>query len=333
MIFSPKFYLPIIILFMTHLLLTGCSPNEPVPPVSKLRPETSIDSLQKETISKFESLALRSPDNAISRGKYGFALFENGAFQESVDELKAAALLDKNNPLWEYRTARSIAMLGNIESANEKLVQLCNKFPEYLPARHYLATSLLDSGSPGKAREQINQCLALSPTSFPLKTTLAEITLESGQPEVALEILTQITNSDRQNPYPFYLLGKTYLILQIAATNDIENIFRNSLDSERVILKDKTERSMKGLKTGLQVEVQNCLLSLKRKDWNQATVSIQKAYKWYPNDFQVLGLFAQCLHINGRTNEAFTLIQKIPLTFRNTQINLLLKDIRKKLNG
>ena len=145
--------------------------------------------------------------------------------------------------------------------------------------------------------------------------------------------LDDLKNSDRQNPYPFYLLGKTYLILQIVATSDIESILRNSLDSERVILKDKTERSMKGLKTGLQVEVNNCLLSLQRKDWNQATVSIQKAYKRYPNDFQVLGLFAQCLHINGRTNEAFALIQKIPLTFRNTQINLLLNNIRKKLNG
>jgi tetratricopeptide (TPR) repeat protein len=333
MIFSPKFHLPIIILFMIQLLLTGCSPNEPLPPVSKLRPETIIDSLQKEMISKFESLALRSPDNAISRGKYAFALFENGAFQESSDEFKAAALLDKNNPLWDYRAARSIAMLGNIESANEKLVKLCNNFPDYLPARHYLATSLLDSGNIEKAREQINQCLALSPSSFPLKTTLAEISLESGQPEIALEILTEITNSDRQNPYPFYLLGKTYLILQIVATSDIENILRNSLDSERVILKDKTERSMKGLKTGLQVEVNNCLFSLQRKNWNQATVSIQKAYKRFPNDFQVLGLFAQCLHINGRTNEAFTLIQKIPLTFRNNQINLLLDNIRKKLNG
>lgn len=308
------------------IVIAGCSGPEPDPVIDFPRTDR-LDTLQRTTINKARSNALRSPGNAEERARYAYALTVHGVHAEAAQEFSMARLIDPGTPLWHYRAARSRFELDKSSESLSELETVAQKFPAYLPANHFLATAYLDLGDMEKAWKKILQCLAQASRSNPLLATQAEILLDSGLHKQALEILKAITEKDTRTPHYYRLLGEVYLLEGNAVPEQVENMLVLATPSDRAIVLDPKEQKFLQQKTGRDHQIRQIRANLRGGNAAAAEKLAQPLLNAFPGDPGVRTLTAQCMHAAGRSVEARKVLEETSEEFRTDSSNLLLVDI------
>ncbi len=300
---SPARSLVLRLLLGLPLFVGGCTPPAPPPAVVALN-NLPVDSLQLRMISEQRRKTSTDISDPELRGSLAMALEANGLGLLAIEEYRAAAILAGNDPLWEYREASVRLDQGETKPALDQLVSITERFPNFAPAWHKLAATRLDLGDDSGAEDALAQLQKQVPESIRVRTTAAEILLITGDAPGALKILEKVTSEDRQYEWAYMLLGQTYL--RLGQTGQIiENLLKQTVDSERKYEEDPRERQLRTFRAGREFEKQVCRTLIQQNRGDVAAARLIRAIADYPGDMSLRLLLAQAHQANE--NEAATL--------------------------
>jgi tetratricopeptide (TPR) repeat protein len=118
-----------------------------------------------------------SPDEASYRHALGLLLVRNDNAAEGLEELRAAAELQADNPRFVYVYAVALNSLGRSADAIDYLVGMRDKFPGNFDINWVLATMLRDQGRIDESREVAEALASIYPDIPPLSNLLQILAL------------------------------------------------------------------------------------------------------------------------------------------------------------
>ena len=158
--------------------------------ILKVLPSTKIQSLQFNDQTTQLQLILSYPPNI-----------------QSAMQKKEVPLTDEQKMQAGYNQAISFVQSNQPNLAIQKLQQLLQKFPNYIPARELLATLLIQNSQSQKAKKILIIGLRQNISYYPFAKLLAHILLNQGRISSALHVLNQSAPNIKEDPNYYGLMA------------------------------------------------------------------------------------------------------------------------------
>lgn len=234
------------------------------------------------------------PNNADALALLSRIALKKGDREEALSDIQKAIAINPNDS--KYHTA-----LGLIESLNpdskaagqaelEKAVSLDNKNPN---ARLALAGMLANKGDLQASEQQVQAAIQASPKELQPRIALAELYLHAGDKAKAEQTLIDTVQAMPDKDQPAEILLTYY-------------VRTGQADRAEAVFSDLHQKNPKSLP--LQIAYTRVLIG--RNKWDQAADALKDLSKSNANNPQVARMNADLLLHQGKTHDAFTLLQK-----------------------
>lgn len=188
------------------ILPAGTIPGEPPFP-------HNLDTLEGAIARRMRDLldaVHEQPGDAETRGQLGI-FYEAHAYDAFALECYADAFsANPAIPRWRYHWAVVAQQAGDLQGAEEALLEVVERRPDYAPAHERLGLILLDRGAFDEAAERFTRVMELRPKQPPAYLGLARVHLEQRQYGEAAEWLNKAVPLAPGYTVTHYLLGQAY---------------------------------------------------------------------------------------------------------------------------
>jgi tetratricopeptide (TPR) repeat protein len=159
-----------------------------LPPLPTL-PLDTYEEPERGQISAAWQSARQSPDDADRNGSLGMLLYANEQYEFAEACFERAHALDPAAARWAYYLGRTQSNLAHHDRAVVSLREALRLQPGYLPARLFLAKSLLDAGKTDESRALYQALVREHPDSAEAHYGLGRIEADRGERASAAEHL------------------------------------------------------------------------------------------------------------------------------------------------
>jgi Flp pilus assembly protein TadD len=153
--------------------------------------------------------------NAQSRNANGVTLFQQGQYQQALQEFQEATYVDPGNPDAYYNLGATYHRLGRVQNQRDCLTraeacykQCLERDPNHADCHRGLAVLLVEEGRKDEAFRTLQAWAEQQPNLAEPKIELARLYQESGNKAAAEERLTEAVHVDPNNARQWAALGK-----------------------------------------------------------------------------------------------------------------------------
>ncbi len=326
-------------------LLNGCDSDSEENPtdVANVAPvaaiPTQIDPLIRTHIEPHLVRANLNPAEVDARGTLGLCYEANSLWNEAKNEYLVCLELDPDNPEWRHRLGVVYYNLGLLAQALPAFESNTQRFPEFAPSWHRIATIHVGRGEYAKARSATERCLELIPGDSHASVTLAECELRDNQTESAIRRLEKLLERS-QNPHVRYVLGRAY---QQAGRprEDFAELLEQGQNARPTYVRSplgiKADQHRSSVSDYVSQAIYSIQLAQQRNDPEQVKRAIRLleiAEQYHPNKTEVLSSLAVAYNLNGEPERAVDTIDRAieldPKQFRYyvNKVDILVKEQR-----
>jgi tetratricopeptide (TPR) repeat protein len=222
----PHSYPHTIWLVWLAVLLGGCRlPGHNVPisqPLATCRQltrqgVTAMERGQPQQAEELLAKAVKScPTDSEARRYYAEALWQRGARQDAITQLKEAGRQAGEDAALEARLAEMHLAMGNVELARQSAEHAIDLNPKLAAAWAMRGRVMRVTGQPQQSLIDWHRALDYAPDDRSVLTDLAELHRQLNQPQRALQTLQSLADTYPPGEEPqqvLYLVGMAYMAL------------------------------------------------------------------------------------------------------------------------
>jgi predicted Zn-dependent protease len=163
-------------------------------------------------VQQYSRLAAATPSSAFDHLRLGEAYFQKGDTQQAISEFETARNLDPKDVQTNAMLAQAFHRAGRDSDAERAYRDTLALQPDNALAKNNLANLLVEKGGNLDDALQLAQDASrLEPGSVPLSDTLAYIYIKKSLPDSAIQILSNATRKDPNQPVYHYHLAMAML--------------------------------------------------------------------------------------------------------------------------
>ena len=180
--------------------------------------------------------------------------------------------------------------VGNSEEAERRVRDVCDRFPEYSPARFRNGVLLAESGEFESALKEFAAVSRLTPEFPESKVSRAEVYILLGQPEVALKLLEEAGAAHPGYRRIHYVRGLA--LLESGEISEAEGELAKGRGASRMTLGDKYTPRLEVHRVGYQAMMGRAGRLIQARDYRRAITLLEKILAGNPEDPSVLSNIA-----------------------------------------
>lgn len=239
------------ILALGAALLVGCG-QKVLPAVVEPPAGSGMDPFVLEFLAPHIAAAKAHPEDPELRGTLGLIYEANKLWKLGREAFVNAEALEPERPEWSFHAAILALTMGDSAEAERRILDLCERFPNFGAARARKGVMLSEAGDLNGALTEFRATIRLQPAWVEGPVSVAELLIQLDRAQEALPLLDKAEAIDPNYARVHHVRGQA--LLDLGRSEEAAEELHAGLDSDRRSLLTGMARRLGGYLAGYEAQ-------------------------------------------------------------------------------